>query len=149
MTNKHPHAKMIKAKVDNMSLVVFSKKHDNSWAEIQCDDCVFIPDFEYFICLPRHKDAVLNSLNGGTSETYRAYTGGWAEACANGSDGWNYDFWYMDESRQSRIKPRKQKRWIGVNGNGLTTRHYATKDELIASLLRPIDWSCVEVELEV
>ena len=149
MTNKHPHAEMIKAKVDDMSLVVFRKNYDNTWGVIQCDDCVFMPDFECFLCLPQHKEVVLHALNGGEVQ----YKGddSWAKCVPYYGDDvtWNNNWWYMNENTKTRIRPRKQKRWIGVNGNSVTTQHYASKDELIASLLKPSDWNCVEVEIEV
>jgi hypothetical protein len=146
MTNKHPHAEMIKAKVDDMGLVVFAK-YDDKWIKVNG-----FPDWymnEYFICLPKHKEVVLHALNGGEVQ----YKGddSWAECVPYYGDDvtWHNSWWYMDENTQTRIKPRKEKRWIGANGNSLTTQHYASRDELIASILKPSEWKCVEVELEV
>lgn len=112
----HPRADMIKAKLDNMDLVVLTKDSDNYWCEtkrmsIGNDVC-----YDYFPCLPKHKEAVLNCLNGGESQVF---FDGWYKALTDG--GWYCDGWYMREDYESRIKPKqpiKAKRWIIITADG-------------------------------
>lgn len=77
---KHKHVEMIKAKTENMELVVFIK--ELPWvdpdvvpsAQVLTPRWVCLPndleiriksDGEYFLCLPQHKKECLHWLNGG------------------------------------------------------------------------------------
>lgn len=108
----HPYANMIKAKAENMDLVVMFYNTDiGEWEEREWYEMdVVFPSFskgtDYFLCLPKHKAAVLHSLNGGDvgiivdGRSSLAYTGStWCAGC-----------WYMDESCESRIKQEEAKR---------------------------------------
>lgn len=68
--SKHKHADMIIAKANNMDLVVFYKKDDSEgWFVSSLDVMVYDGyDYEFFLCLPQHKDACLHWLNGGISQ---------------------------------------------------------------------------------
>lgn len=62
----HKHAEMIKAKADNMDLVVFCRDSydiDNPWCETS--QLPIQDEFDYFLCLPRYKKECLHWLNGG------------------------------------------------------------------------------------
>lgn len=119
---KHKHAEMIKAKADNMELVVFVKKNNtNEWWEV-FGDLPFNQQQDFFVCLPKHKDAVLNVLNGGMSQVnYGEY---WSECNCNEPIHWFDNWWYMDNKCESRIKPRKEKRWIVAKPIALVSMMY-------------------------
>src|SRR6056297_543095 len=78
---RHKNAEMIKAKVDNMELVVFYKLPNEEWWQSESESTI-LPDeddIEYFLCLPKHKNAVLNALNGGESQV-ASISSGWLSA---------------------------------------------------------------------
>lgn len=59
MTNKHKHAELIKAKVDDMSLVVFEK--DPIGWRMRTTDIIYMNEGkDYFLCLPQHKEECLH-----------------------------------------------------------------------------------------
>jgi hypothetical protein len=145
MTNKHPCAEIIKAKADNMSLVVFC--NGPFWHVIDRWPS-FFEDFDYFACLPQHKEAVLNVLNGGDSQVN--YIGEWSECNCGARIEWGRSWWYMDDKCQSRAKPRKEKRWIAIRKSDLLANEYTFKsrDDAIADL-NPKYWDFHELEIEV
>jgi hypothetical protein len=63
----------------------------------------------------------------------------------------------MRASHQARIKPKKEKRVIGVHRDGRTTSHYAIDDEgcyavdeiRITGKGNPDEWLFIEIEVEV
>lgn len=113
----HKHAEMIKAKADNMDLVVFGNAIGGEWRECTFADLTIATGFyEFFLCLPQHKEAALNVLNGGESQVN--YGECWAEANCNVPVSWCDFWWYMSDKCESRIKPRKEKRWIALNSFG-------------------------------
>lgn len=117
---KHKHSKMIKAKADNMDLVVFTKncQNDGKWWALVNDESV-IPSFDgdhYFACLPQHKEVCLHWLNGGDVEYKSRFTGDYWSKCYSIS-GWSPLIGLMREDVKYRIKPQKEKRWICINDN--------------------------------
>lgn len=63
----HKHLEMIVAKAANMDLVLFIKLGDQ-WQATGCHDNQVIniaSHYEYFLCLPQHKEECLHWLNGG------------------------------------------------------------------------------------
>ena len=111
----HKHAKLIKAKADNMELVKFIKVN-GEWIVDNLGSCHFDDMCEYFLCLPKHKDACLHWLNGGKSQleyTHSSYPT-WNDIDNDATD-WSTGHVFMDESLKMRIKPRKEKRWILIN----------------------------------
>lgn len=116
---KHKHYEKIVAKASNMDLVVLTKDViapvDAPWVAIEMG---YLPAFdehcEYFLCLPQHKDAVLCGLNGGEFQvkcTKDYYSDSWH---LNGDKWFGSCVWYMLSNHHSRIKPRKEKRWIAI-----------------------------------
>lgn len=154
---KHVHAEMIKAKADNMGLVVFRKNYDNSWGEIQCHDCCFMQDFEYFLCLPQHKEACLHWLNGGEIEFTSDFSDGWTEYEPIRS--WGAGSVFMQSEYKFRIKPRKEKLYIAVKtdkherlGGCRKVRicsHAFVSKEDAESYLDLSDSQLVEIEIEI
>lgn len=124
----HKHAEMIKAKADNMELVVFCIDRSNvrnEWGLYTGEDGDALPIgaipmfediFDYFLCLPQHKEACLHWLNGGDAQTDRS-CGDFVDVypVTDFSGKWDSTFWYMLSDYKSRIKPRKEKRWIAIN----------------------------------
>lgn len=112
---KHKHYDMICAKAANMDLVVFVKTCGNgAWYEKDNQACQWWEDSNYFLCLPKHKEAVLNLLNGGESQV--KYDN-WSYCNLDAGNRWSNGWWYMDEKCESRIKPRKEKRWIAYSSD--------------------------------
>lgn len=122
MPNKHKHYDMIVAKAANMDLVRLSKVY-GEWIElagITQRSCHFNKNQEHFLCLPQHKEAVLCRLNEGSIQIRHA-GGVWNSFGANINGAWGNYFWYMSDKIESRVKPKKEKRWIAVNvSNGDT-----------------------------
>lgn len=158
---KHPHYDKIVAKAANMELVLFVKRPDAEW--VVCDDRVLphISEYEYFLCLPQHKEACLHWLNGGTSQhldscKYQDITG-FDDLISKVGKAWSPRGLWMDEDCETRIKPKKEKRVIGANKDGRTTSHYAIDDEgcyavdeiRITGKGNPDEWQFIEIEVEV
>ena len=116
---KHKHYEMIVAKAANTGLVCFVKRPDVEWVE--CDDRILpcIDEHEYFLCLPQHKEAVLEGLNGGNCQFLPPVDGDreWTDSENHQFETWSDGWWYMDNLFESRIKPKKEKRWIIWNEN--------------------------------
>jgi len=128
---KRKHSEMIKAWADNNELVALAKfgttcilASSPSWDE----------EYKYFLCLPKHKDAVLALLNGGEAEVLVGYgidsKPRWADCYLPSNKEWENYGWYMSESLESRVKPKKQTRYAYATPDGGITVHYSTKDEL-------------------
>lgn len=121
---KHKHYDMIMAKAANMDLVVFCRdtsSESHKWDEYvsvgfegeipECAIPAFEYGYEYFMCLPQHKEACLHWLNGGIiQDNYE----GKFEDCGKYSEAesWNVCHIMMDDDAEYRIKPRKEKRWV-------------------------------------
>lgn len=153
----HVHADMIKAKADDVSLVVFTQI--NEWFKLIKSNDVFHNFSNYFLCLPKHEEAALNMLNGGQVQVKTAVD--WAEwldvVDSHAQQSWHPEGWYMCDEWESRIKPKKEKRWIGVfrNDNGFmqnTYSSYESIEELKESVYAPngfAGWQFIEIEFEV
>lgn len=150
---KHKNAEMIKAKVDNMKLVVFYRLPNEEWWQ-QDSECEALPDeveIDYFLCLPQHKDACLHWLNGGKSQA--EYTkSSYPYWCDIDSDeaNWSDGHIFMDKNLNIRIKPNKEKRWIAIKkGNKEVGRYTCETLEEAKDMYIPRWWSHHEVEIEV
>tara|TARA_R110002012_G_scaffold269646_1_gene453773 strand:+ start:2698 stop:3162 length:465 start_codon:yes stop_codon:yes gene_type:complete len=140
----HPHIEVIVAKAANMDLVVLYEDK-GSWFPCAEANQPYLPDFncmdDYFLCLPKHKDACLHWLNGG--ELMIDYGKGLGE----GSYTLNVkrhnplsDFIGHPEYT-FRIKPRKEKRQIITNGVDVK---FVDGDGIY-----PSSWQRIEIEVEV
>lgn len=154
---KHKYYDKIVAKAANMELVVFTKSTmANKWEVTSFGDLVKNEDFDFFLCLPQHKEAVLNCLNGGESQV-ASISSGWLPANCGDPVEWGGEWWYMNPNSESRIKPKKEKRWIGVNvTTGKTTSAYThddegnyAEDEVRLTNGNLSDWQFIEIEVEV
>lgn len=113
---KHVHYDKIVAKAANMDLVVFSYCNlDRLWGEdVPSQPGVEFIDStntDYFLCLPQYKEDVLRGLNGEVVESSDENAEGWSESSV---DQWSKHWWYMLDGYVSRIKPKKEKRWIAT-----------------------------------
>jgi hypothetical protein len=139
---KHKHYEMIVAKAESMGLVCFVKRPDVEW--VKCDDRILpcIDEHEYFLCLPQHKEAVLHSLNGGEAVSDSG-DGDW---CLSSTELWRKDWWYMCESYESKVKPKKEKRWIvcSPNHNDVNETLFHHKPDM-----NNFDGCCQLIEIEV
>lgn len=118
MNNKHKHYDKIVAKAANVGLVQFIKMNEN-WEDAGLSDkfISFSEGYDYFLCLPQHKDACLHWLNGGNIQ-YRIALDAWTDAADNESDAaWTPDNLFIDDQVEFRIKPKKERRWIIWNEN--------------------------------
>jgi len=123
---KRKHAELIKTWADNQELTVLVEGC-GYWVSIEHPSWGAANN--YFICLPKHKEAVIELLNGGEIQVSRGCEA-WTD-CGLGNEGqWHRDYWYMDKGFKSRIKPRKQTRYAYATPDGGITVHYSTKDEL-------------------
>ena len=150
---KHKHADMIKAKADNMALVVFVRMaYSGDWVETSEKECLpsFHPDNEYFLCLPQHNEngQCLHWLNGGEIEMQSDEAWMPVEMFKN-TMPWHPLSIFMEDYTAIRIKPRKEKLWIGCHKYGhTTTKTYATKDDAKADTVDHYKWQFIEIEVE-
>ncbi|AUR99165.1 hypothetical protein NVP1263B_05 [Vibrio phage 1.263.B._10N.286.51.B1] len=149
---KHKHYEMIMAKAANMDLVVFYKLPCEEWWQPD-SECESLPDeveIDYFLCLPQHKDACLHWLN--TGEVQGLVCGKWVDLYQEDMD-MSLPLSFRCKLNEFRIKPRKEKRWIGVYKNGATTdacllRKEAENHPMITDV-SVNDWQFIEIEVEV
>lgn len=148
----HKHAKMIKAKADNMDLVVLRKHHEGDWIEVADQSEIRIKqNGEYFLCLAKHKEACLHWLNGGDVEFNSEFMDEWTEY--EPFKSWGLGSVFMQDDYKARIKPRKEKRHIYISTQGATTYAKKTKEEAareVSIMGGSFDaWKHYEVEIEV
>ncbi len=143
---KHVHAEMIKAKVDNMELVVFRKVTVSKWAVVQNEFPEWKGD-EYFLCLPQHKDVCLHLLNGGDAEQAQVNDDCWV-SCAKVPTNASWMPWtsFMKDELKFRIKPKKEKRLI-IYRNNVLYGPFFSDDEINKDLL--LTGQLIEIDVEV
>lgn len=167
---KHKNYEMIKAVAYNTELVIFfNDTEDNEWRPCSFE-MLFSPDVEteYFLCLRQHKEACLHWLNGGEAQLDH-----FDEPMPNsGVKGnchlvdfyedvnslpWKINHPFMDEAQEFRIKPKKEKRWIGVYNHNVTSQHFDSIETAKSFIRRrdefkncaPEAWNFIEIEVEV
>ena len=153
---KHKHYDMIVALAENMDLVVFIKtcgkwkvNNNSHFPPFFCED-----EYEYFLCLPQHKEACLHWLNGGEVEF--EYDSKW-HSCSYWSREWHETSGFTCEDNKLRIKPKKEKRWIGVYNHNVTSQHFDSIETAKSFIRRrdefkncaPEAWNFIEIEVEV
>lgn len=156
---KHKHYEMIMAKAENMDLVLFNKSEGQSGWSLAHETC--LPVFsacDYFLCLPQHKEACLHWLNGGAIESNE--TKSWVEVdslelCTS---HWYDGHFFMHEHEEFRVKPKKEKRWIGVHLDSNQTTPAISEEKMCSYyVLRSCtldgspfcEWQFIEIEVEV
>ena len=148
---KHKHYDMIVAKASNMDLVVFVRKpNEQQWSIGNLSNIVCHDDYDCFLCIPKHNEEnqCLQWLNGAS-----VVSGTGATECEIPAydSSWNQRHWFMDVDVELRIKPRKEKRWIGVRAkDGATTSTHNTVQKAridVAGLTG--NWQFIEIEVDV
>lgn len=133
---KHKHADIAKAKLDNVNLVLFAK-HESSdkWAEIAYHgDIAFLSNYEYFLCLPQHKEACLHWLNGWKVQYTNGGVDGFFDIEYSHKEGdWSYCHAFMQLGAAIRIKPRKQKRYVVFHKGSLVNELFEFDADIRAS----------------
>ena len=145
---KSKHAELFTAKLNDMDLVLFEKHRGwGKWALAGDSDRYFMVsnNFEYFLCLSQHKEAVLCGLNGGSFQV-RGF-GDFSDDWYLDSNEWSCDnIWYMLDSHTSRVKPKKEKRLI-VYRNDVVYGPYLSIDDINTDFV--LTGQVVEIEVEV
>ena len=149
---------MIVAKAENMELIKFARRDGGDWVVCQDQDGVnstrMDPSWDYFLCLPQHKEACLHWLNGGEVEF--EYDSKW-HSCSYWSREWYETSGFTCEDNKLRIKPKKEKRWIGVYNHNVTSQHFDSIETAKSFIRRrdefkncaPEAWNFIEIEVEV
>lgn len=109
---RHKHYDMIMTKAANMELETFIKS-DGKWSAM-VNAFPISEDFEYFLCLPQHKDACLAWLNGMdvlVQDFPNRHCDSKRILTASSFSGWHDATVFMFDCEIS-IKPKKEKRWI-------------------------------------
>lgn len=161
----HKHAEMIKAKADNMDLVVFGRmrKSNHDWIEMPFSRLVKNFDNEYFLCLPQNKEACLHWLNGGeVLIKRRTFDDNGDELPFEGflswsrpSSGWIPNVSFMNCNCTFKVRPKKEKRWIAVDvETRKTSKIYPSKSECDNAMFSGCasnaqGWQFIEIEIEV
>lgn len=147
---KHKHYDMIVAKAANMELVVFIKCQ-NEWKEQQCNDdqLNFSCGHDYFLCLPQHKEACFHWLNGGYAQFREMESShGWSDYTTNPIVRWALNNTFMDKSLETRIRPKKEKRWIAISmSRGVCCELFESESEAMEAY--PLADQFIEIEVEV
>lgn len=150
----HKHAEMIKAKADDMELVVFVKDiNSGQWLKLDNQDVLpaFYEHYEYFLCHPKHEKECLHWLNGGEVED--DVIGKFTALISKDNYGdWHSGSVFMDGSRALRIKPRKEKRWILYSENPLSMQVFSdekTCDLTLAGQSSSERKQKIQIEVEV
>ncbi|AUR98843.1 hypothetical protein NVP1256O_04 [Vibrio phage 1.256.O._10N.286.45.F8] len=102
---KSKYAELFTAKLNDMDLVLFEKHKDwDEWALTGDSDRYFMvsDNFEYFLCLPQHKEACLHWLNGGDAE-FHLYGDSWGKY-SSFKGRWDDESDFIDEDVIIRIK---------------------------------------------
>lgn len=151
---KHVHHDKIVAKAANMDLVLFNKSEGQDGWNVSHETC--LPVFskcDYFLCLPQHKEACLHWLNGGESQYLSNGMKEWINF--GDSTSWSTTHLFMTNECELRIKPKKEKRWIGIHPLGATTPLGKTEEFVIdivllqlVDVVKPFyEWQFIEIEV--
>ena len=141
---RHRLSEMIKAKAENMDLVIIVKnrQNDGAWWALKSDKEI-LPSFsngEYFACLPQHEEVCLHWLNGGDIQVLDS---NWINVHPVESYPWESEHDFMCEDSKIRIKPRKEKRLIAINPK--TSEVFVATSAYIADH----GFQLIEIEVEV
>ena len=155
---KHKNLDKIIAKASNMDLVVFvNLKEIGEWWVTDMKLMLGEGDADFFLCLPQHKEACLHWLNGGVSQV--EYTkASYPYWCNIETDevNWSGGHIFMDELLSIRIKPKKEKRWIGYCASRNQVIPHAQDSKQLAINYTALhysyhvdEWKFIEIEVEV
>lgn len=155
----HKYAEMIKAKADNMELVVLCRdksRECNEWGLYTHEDGSALPSgsipmfedgFDYFLCLPQHNEngQCLHWLNGGKIQYKSELIPDFMDYQPDINLGLVSIF--MQQDFEIRIKPRKEKRWIAIRCcRGVMPSIYDTESQ--ARKANPYADQFIEIEID-
>lgn len=145
---KHKYAEMIKARVDNMELVLLVRAQEE-WKK-SCNDFPTLVHLDYFLCHPKHANETIHWLNGGAVKCQNVYYEDLSFICTERKP-WDESCWYMNEAIESSIKPKKEKRWIVVYGSNaqLCSKAFSSRYEAEGFNLFEPKSQIIEIEIEV
>ncbi len=154
---KHAYAELFTAKLNDTSLVLFEKHEEwKEWREATKSDLVFAVgvNFNYFLCLPQHKEVCLHWINGGEAVSSNTDVRGGEIHAYNGT--WSRNHYFMSVVHTMRIKPKKEKRWIGYCATRNQTIPHPQDSEQLAMDYTALhysyhvnEWQFIEIEIEV
>ena len=140
---QHRHAEMIKAKADNMELVVFINNY-GQWEISDLNKLIELHGMPFFLCLPQHNEngQCLHWLNGGNIQLQDFPTNPFVDYFDQLSS-WSPELWWMSEQCNIRIKPKKEKRLIAI--------HPETSDIFVATsaYIAHDGFQLIEIEVDV
>lgn len=118
VVNSHQNCDFICAKAKDDRLVVYGRGKNilGTWKKMGFQALISYFDNEYFLCLPKHEQALANLLNGGYAQVK---TGNQPWSAVLPTESWDEGAWYMQEDCESRIAPHKEKRWIIILDDGV------------------------------
>ncbi len=166
---KHAYAELFTAKLNDVSLVLFEKHEEwKEWREATKSDLVFAVgvNFDYFLCIPQHKEACLHWLNGGDVQAVHFENQMPDSGVMLDSDfvdleddvftySWKDNHIFMQE-HEITIKPKKEKRWIGYCASRNQTIPHPQDSGQLAMDYAALhysyhvnEWQFIEIEVEV
>lgn len=142
---KHKHSKQMFAYATDKNLVVICEQPATSeWVSFL--NPLWDEGVTHFLCLEKHRSALLHVLNDdGTTQYLAPEKGRWIDV--EGVYEYHPDAWYMRQDCQSRIKPETQKKIVGIykNHDGQTLCYeetYSSIEEFKANVLNETgNWS--------
>lgn len=153
---KHNYCDLFTGKLNNMELVLLEKHKDwSEWVEAKDQNRYFMvsDNFDYFLCLPQHKEACLHWLNGGEAQILHSPLHDWMTLEGYVQDPkWYSNSDFMSDECKLRIKPKKEKRWMLYSENPVSIEVFDNKEsfDLASKSARPWEkWQEVEFEIEV
>lgn len=155
---KHEHYEMIVAKAANFELIQFVKIGDN-WEIVGSHDnkvVSFASHYEYFLCLPKHKEACLYWLNGGKAEALHEDLEP-MEFAESKTVEWGVKSVFMKDSIEIRIKPKKECVWVAYHKDGFMFDEVGVSEQDVHHRVKEHefsdfngkDWQYKEIEVEV
>ncbi|AUR87847.1 hypothetical protein NVP1105O_04 [Vibrio phage 1.105.O._10N.286.49.B4] len=156
---KSKYAELFTAKLNDMDLVLFEKHKDwDKWAlAVNSDRCFMVGNnFDYFLCLPQHKEACLHWLNCG--DVQHLDKGSHVDMTSMNDlksrvgKIWSYECAWMDDDCEIRIKQKKEKRWMIYSERPLSIEIFSDEsvcDTVFSSKLPTENKQKIEIEVEV
>ena len=119
---KHKHYDKIVAKAANTDLVVFYQPPNRKdlWIESGERELPTLENYNYFLCLPQHKEACWAWLNG-SDVGYTLHGTRMGIRMSNEPlPVWDVASPFMWDNVEFRVLPKKEKRWIVVDDGYVT-----------------------------
>ncbi|PNG65003.1 hypothetical protein CRN61_17805 [Vibrio vulnificus] len=149
---KHRHYRLIEEKAKNLDLVIFVNDGKRC-QETDFSSMVEHEDVDFFLCSQKHLDLVNCWIESGmpTLQIRGKKHPVWVDFNPDLSLGVGLDF--MKEENEIRLKPRRQKRWVGVAVNGESTPNYGVKGRVEGWIkdmgIDPSLFQVIEFEMEI